>query len=204
LRPDYLTAATCRFWIITPAFLQRSIDMVGFPSLRAWADKILDLSLPVLITGVTLLVFIQVLLRYIFNAPLMGIEELLIFPTTWLYMCGAIKASSEKTQIVARVLEIFFRRQKIVYLLRAIAAFFAGVVLIWLIRWGWDYFTYVLRVWKESPTLYIPTFWYEGLVFFALAFIFAFTVLEVVEYLKLYRATPQSVLVAKLEEREDA
>lgn len=178
--------------------------MAGTLNPRVWTDKFLDLFLPVLITGVTLLVFIQVLLRYVFNAPLMGIEELLLFPTTWLYMCGAVKASSEKTQIVARVLEIFLKRQKSVYLLRAIAAVFAGGVLIWLTKWGWDYFKYVLRVWKESPVLYIPTFWYEGLVFVALAFIFIFTVLEVADYVKLYRGTPADVLVAKLGEREDA
>lgn len=171
---------------------------------RIWVDRFLDLALPILIMGVTLLVFVQVLLRYVFNAPLMGIEELLLFPTTWLYLCGAIKASSEKTQIVARVFEIFLKRQKSVYLLRMIAAVLSGGVLSWLTKWGWDYFRYVLRVWKESPVLYIPTFWYEGVMFIALCFIFVFTVLELLDYLKLYKATPSDLMVAKLGEREDA
>ena len=154
------------------------------------ADAFLDICLPVVISGVTLLVFIQVLLRYVLNMPLMGIEELLLFPTTWLYMLGAVKASSEKTQIVARVLEIFLKRQRAVYLLRAVAAVLSGGVLVWLIRWGYDFFKYSLRIWKESPTLYIPTFWYEGVVFLSLIFILAYTVCEVIEYAKLYRATP--------------
>lgn len=154
------------------------------------ADKLLDLCLPVIISGVTLLVFVQVLLRYVLNMPLMGIEELLLFPTTWLYMLGAIKASSEKTQIVARVLEIFLKKQRSVYLLRAVAAVLSGGVLIWLIKWGYDFFKYSLRMWKESPTLYIPTFWYEGVVFVSLIFILAYTVCEVIEYATLYRATP--------------
>ena len=154
------------------------------------ADKLLDLCLPVIISGVTLLVFVQVLLRYVLNMPLMGIEELLLFPTTWLYMLGAIKASSEKTQIVARVLEIFLKKQRSVYLLRAVAAVLSGGVLIWLIKWGYDFFKYSLRMWKESPTLYIPTFWYEGVVFVSLIFILAYTVCEVIEYAKLYRTTP--------------
>jgi TRAP-type C4-dicarboxylate transport system, small permease component len=171
---------------------------------RVWVDKFLDLALPILIMGVTLLVFVQVLLRYVFNAPLMGIEELLLFPTTWLYLCGAIKASSEKTQIVARVLEIFLKRQKSVYLLRVFAAVLSGVVLTWLTKWGWDYFRYVLKVWKESPVLYIPTFWYEGLMFISLCFILIFTAVEAIEYLKLYKATSPEVMVAKLGEREDA
>lgn len=178
--------------------------MAGTLNPRVWADKVLDLTLPVLITGVTLLVFVQVLLRYVFNAPLMGIEELLLFPTTWLYMCGAIKASSEKTQIVARVLEIFLKRQKNVYLLRAFAALLSGAVLTWLSKWGLDYFRYSLKVWKESPVLYIPTFWYEAFVFLALVLIVVFSVLEVIDYLKLYRATSRDVLVPKLGERDHA
>ena len=72
--------------------------------LRRGVDKLQDALLVVLITTVSLLVFVQVVLRYVFHAPLMGIEELLLFPTTWLFMIGAVKASSEKTQIVARVL----------------------------------------------------------------------------------------------------
>ncbi|MDL2267033.1 TRAP transporter small permease subunit [Desulfovibrio sp. OttesenSCG-928-G15] len=160
-------------------------------------DRLLDWSLPVLITSVTLLVFVQVLLRYVFNAPLMGIEELLMFPTTWLYMFGAIKASSEKTQIVARVLEIFLARQRSVYLLRAIGAAASTAVLLWVMKWGYDFFRYSLRVWKESPTLYIPTFWYEGVVFVSLVFILIYTICEVIECLSLYKNTPDSLLVEK-------
>ena len=171
--------------------------MAGKYNPLTWVDAFLDLSLPVLITGVALLVFIQVLLRYVFNAPLMGIEEMLMFPTTWLYMCGAVKASSEKTQIVARVVEIFLKRQRSVYLLRAIGAAASTVVLIWVMKWGYDFFRYSLRVWKESPTLYIPTFWYEGVVFFSLVFILIYTICEIAEYLTLYAKTSNDLLVEK-------
>ena len=47
----------------------------------------------VLTVAVALLVFIQVILRYVFKAPLMRIEELLLFPTIWLYMIGGVVAS---------------------------------------------------------------------------------------------------------------
>lgn len=157
----------------------------------------LDWALPVLITGVTLLVFIQVLLRYVFNAPLMGIEELMLFPTTWLYLFGAVKASSEKTQIVARVFEIFLKTQKSVYLLRAVAAAVSCVVLIWLTRWGYDYLKYTLRVQKESPTLYIPTIRYESAVFISFVLMLLYSLYEIVEYVKLYRATPHGQVVEK-------
>lgn len=155
-----------------------------------FVEDILDLALPVLITGVTLLVFIQVLLRYVFNAPLMGIEELLLFPATWLYMLGTIKASSEKTQIVARVVEIFLKRQRSVLLLRCLSAAVSSIVIGWSLRWAYDYFSYVLRMEKESPTLYIPTIYYEGVLFFTFIFLLLYTLCEVYEYARLYRETP--------------
>ena len=30
---------------------------------------------------------------------------------------------------------------------------------LWLLSWAWDYTQYAWRVWRESPTLYIPTFY---------------------------------------------
>ena len=31
----------------------------------------------------------------------------------------------------------------------------------WLTYWAWDFTKYSLRVWKESPTLYLPTFYVD-------------------------------------------
>jgi TRAP-type C4-dicarboxylate transport system permease small subunit len=150
-------------------------------ALRNAADGLMDWLLVILISIVALLVFVQVILRYIFHAPLMGIEELLLFPTTWLFMIGAVRASSEKTQIVARVLEVFLKTPRAISLVRTIASFFTCMVLLWLSYWGYDYFKYLLRMQKESPTLYLPTIWYEGTVFIALILMFVYSLIEMFE-----------------------
>jgi TRAP-type C4-dicarboxylate transport system permease small subunit len=80
------------------------------------AEKILSFLCILSLLLLCGLVCIQVLLRYVFRAPLMGIEELLLFPTTWLYLLGAVKASQEKSQIIARVLEIFLKKERSVYI----------------------------------------------------------------------------------------
>ena len=152
-------------------------------ALRRTVDKLQDILLVLLITVVASLVFVQVVLRYIFHAPLMGIEELLLFPTTWLFMIGAVKASSKKTQIVARVLEVFLKEPRSISSVRAIASFFTCSVLAWLIRWGYDYFKYLIRMKKESPTPYLPTIWYEGLVFVALILMFIYSFVELCEHI---------------------
>lgn len=57
-----------------------------------------------LIASVALMQFIQVVTRYVFEVPIMGLEESMVIPTVWLYMLGAVNASREDTQIRANVL----------------------------------------------------------------------------------------------------
>lgn len=173
-----------------------------FNTILYWAAKAQDVVLVFLMSFISILVFGQVVLRYVFKAPLMGIEELLLFPTTWAYLIGAIKASADKNQIVARVLEVFMRRQKSVYLVRAIAAALSGVVLIWLSYWGYDYLKYALRVQKESPTLFIPMIWSESLVFVSMACMTFYTIVEFFGHVRDFIRTPQDVLTQMEVEEE--
>ena len=70
-------------------------------------DKVLDWINVFSLLSVAVLMFVQVILRYVLKMPLMGIEELCYFPTVWLYLFAAVKASSERGQLVARVLKNF-------------------------------------------------------------------------------------------------
>ena len=63
------------------------------------AYKIQGVLLFITLLGIAILVFIQVILRYVLHHPLMGIEELLLFPTIWLYFLGSANASVEHTHI---------------------------------------------------------------------------------------------------------
>jgi TRAP-type C4-dicarboxylate transport system permease small subunit len=162
------------------------------------AEKILSFLCILSLLLLCGLVCIQVLLRYVFRAPLMGIEELLLFPTTWLYLLGAVKASQEKSQIIARVLEIFLKKERSVYILRTIASVLSTVVLVWLVYWGYDYWKYLIRMQKVSPMLFIPMIYSEALVFISLTLITFYTVIESFENYFLFRTTPADRLVKKV------
>lgn len=125
---------------------------------------------------------------------------MLLFPTTWAYLIGSIKASADKNQIVARVLEVFMKKQKTIYLVRTVASVLSGIVLIWLSYWGYDYLKYALRVQKESPTLFIPMIWSEALVFISMACMTFYTVLEFLEHLNSFVHTPKDMLAQTEEE----
>ncbi|WP_163337579.1 TRAP transporter small permease [Desulfopila sp. IMCC35008] len=138
-------------------------------------ERFFKYVLPLLISVVAAMEFYQVLMRYVFELPVMGLDELLIYPTLWLYLLGSVNAAREDTQIKANVLDVFLKTEKSRLVVRVIADIMSVTVSCWLTYWAWDYFKYARRVWKESPTLYIPTFWAECSLFIGLTLMTAYS-----------------------------
>ncbi len=144
-------------------------------------ERFFKYTLTILISTVAAMEFYQVIMRYIFEIPVMGLEETLVYPTLWLYFLGSVNASREDTQIKANVLDVFLKTERASLIVRVIADLMSVIVSAWLTYWAWDYFRYALRVWKESPTLYIPTFWAECSVFVGLVLMTVFAIVYLVK-----------------------
>jgi len=140
-------------------------------------EKFFKYILPLLISIVAVMQFYQVLMRYVFELPVMGLDELVVYPTLWLYLLGSVNAAREDTQIKANVLDVFLKSDRSRLVVRVIADFMSVIVSCWLTYWAWDYFLYAKKVWKESPTLYIPTFWAECSLFIGLALMTCYSAL---------------------------
>ena len=138
-------------------------------------EKFFKYILPLLISIVAVMQFYQVLMRYVFELPVMGLDELVVYPTLWLYLLGSVNAAREDTQIKANVLDVFLKTDRSRLIVRVIADSFSVIVSCWLTYWAWDYFLYAKKVWKESPTLYIPTFWAECSLFVGMALMTCYT-----------------------------
>ncbi len=138
-------------------------------------ERFFRYTLTALITSVAAVQFYQVVMRYVFETSVMGLEEILVYPTLWLYFLGSVNASREDTQIKANVLDVFLTTARARLIVRVIADSMALLVSCWLTYWAWDYFRYAVRVWKESPTLYIPTVYAESALFIGLVLMTIFT-----------------------------
>ncbi len=131
-------------------------------------------TLTALISAVALFQFAQVITRYVLGIPVMGMEEVAIYPVMWLYMIGAVNAARDNTQIKANVLDIFLHTERARHILQMIAEVLSLAISSWLTWWAWDYFKYANRVQKETPTLYLPTFYYECALFISMVLITAY------------------------------
>lgn len=138
-------------------------------------NRTFSVLLTVLICLVALGQFVQVITRYVLEIPVMGLEESLLYPTLWLYMLGAVNASRENTHIRANVLEIFLSTERQHQVLAIIGEVISLAVGLWLTSWAWDFWKYSQRVWRESPTLYLPTFYVDAALFIGLVLMMVFT-----------------------------
>ncbi|SDJ30872.1 TRAP transporter small permease [Aliiruegeria lutimaris] len=128
--------------------------------------------------------FVQVITRYVLQIPVMGLEETMLYPTVWLYMLGAVNASRENTHIRANVLEIWLTTKRQHTVLAIVGEIISLIVGLWLLSWAWDFTRYSWRVWKESPTLYIPTFYSDISLFIGLALMMLYTALHLLRHIR--------------------
>ncbi len=147
-------------------------------------NRYFGILLTAMICFVALGQFVQVITRYVLEIPVMGLEESLLFPTMWLYMLGAVNASRENTHIRANVLEIFLSTEKAHTILAIIGEICSLVIGCWLTYWAWDFIKYSHRVWKESPTLYIPTFYLDVSLLLGLIAMMLYTLMHLFQHIK--------------------
>lgn len=156
-------------------------------------DKTAKIVLTVLLLAIASLEFVQVVTRYVFHAPMRGLEDILLYPVLWSYIVGSINASREDTQIRANVLEVFLKSETAKKVQLIIADIITLLIGLWLAYWAWDFVEYSLRVQKESPTLYIPTIYADVALFIGLVLMCIFDVVNIIKGIRRFGNNTEEV-----------
>lgn len=101
----------------------------------------------------------QVIARYVLHANLMGIEEVMVFPMIWLYMLGGCNASCEKSHIECGILTLYIKKERSILIFEAVKRTLCFVILAWICRWSFFFFSYSLKTWKLADITYAPLFY---------------------------------------------
>lgn len=147
---------------------------------RLWQflSDIEGLVLSIVLAIVTLMVVFQVILRYVFRAPLMGIEEMLLLPMAWLYAISAAHASQQRAHIDCGIITLYIKRPFTMKLLKVFRSGVSLGITLWLLRWAYWFFTYAMRINKVSPMVNMPMVWMESSVFFGYLLMSFFQLVE--------------------------
>lgn len=135
-----------------------------------------------------LLIVVEVILRYVLKAPLMGIEELMLVPTIWLYMLGGADASYERSHIECGILTLYIKKERTVCIFQLFKTGISLLLLLWLTRWGWHYLNYSLKLGKVSDMLYIPMVICEGAMFVGYLLMSLYALRDVVQAVQNFRS----------------
>lgn len=135
-----------------------------------------------LVLGTASLVVIQVFMRYVLQTPLMGIEELLLFPAIWMYMLGGASASLERTHIECGIMTLYIKRPLTMKLFNLMKGLLSAGIGAWLLYWAYWYFEYAMRVKKTSAILHIPLVIAQSSLFIGILLMVIYALVECYDY----------------------
>ena len=65
----------------------------------------------VVMLWITVAIFVQIILRYIFHAPLFGIEEIVILTAAWLYFIGVAYTTKTEGHVKVDIINLFSKNR---------------------------------------------------------------------------------------------
>lgn len=129
--------------------------------------------------------FAQVILRYVLGTTILGLNELILIPTIWMYFIGASYASAEGTHISADILQVYLRSNRAKLVVRTIVSTISlavGLILSW---WACLYIQHSLDRPGTTPVFGLP------LIIVQVAVIVGFILMTFYTAVELYRTIAQ-------------
>ena len=107
---------------------------------------------------VSTLMVAEILARYVFNYPMLWLEEPILIAVIWLYLIGAAMATRDRTHITASIIHLLVKNPQKLRIVKALSAFIAFVLSGYFIYWSSDLFLTGLRQPITTPILAIPLY----------------------------------------------
>lgn len=154
----------------------------------------------------TVAVFIEVIMRYFFKAPLVGIEELAAYVAFWLYFIGGSYGAYERSHISADLSQLFFK-DKINYAKsHAITSLISAFAALYSLSWAYDYVKWGWVMNEQSRATFLgntyPVFFFQSSIFVGLTLMSFYFFVEFSQWFKaafVDHRVPENLLAAREE-----
>lgn len=156
-------------------------------------DTFLGKALKVSIILVTLLVVgamtLQVLIRYFLPLPLYGLDEFTGHSAVWLYMLGASYGAYSSNHIKADLLDLFKLPQRVQQYIQIAGNALCIIFSYFFISWSWNYVQWSIAKNEVTPSLHIPTVFFQVSIFLASLLLLLFFIKELVSNVAAIKTT---------------
>ncbi len=127
---------------------------------------------------------VEVVARYIFHSPIVGLEELAAYVVFWLYFTGGSYGAYERSHISADLSQLFLKNPVSYARAHVVSSFISTAVCVYAIPWGWEYFKWgrdmnelsnATFLGETYPVMYFQAAVPVGIVLMAFYFFMEFT-----------------------------
>lgn len=108
-----------------------------------------------------------IVMRSALNAPMLGLEEVILFSVMWLYMMGAALASRERSHLSADFVAVFVNNARTRNALHLLATLISLIMVIAFVVWSYDLLSWGLERQQSTPVFQLPLYLSQGSLFAA-------------------------------------
>lgn len=124
------------------------------------ADRVLvRLIQPILIAVgllVAVLLAVGIFSRAFLNAPIFGLEEIMLLAIMWFYMLGASLASRERSHLTADFVGVVSSNPKVIRGAAILSTAISLLAAVMFVRWSWSLLAFGLERGQSTPVFGIP------------------------------------------------
>jgi TRAP-type C4-dicarboxylate transport system permease small subunit len=147
-------------------------------------DTLIEKALIVVIILITIVVVtsmtLQVCGRYFLPLPFHGLDEFTGHTAVWFYMLGAAYSALKSDHIKADMLDIFRIPVKAQYYISLLASLVSIIISGFMIVWSYNYVQWSISRHEVTPSLHIPTVYFQVAILVGAILLFVFFLKELV------------------------
>ena len=136
--------------------------MFSLNSLIGLIDKILTMIvIPVVVVlsiAIASMLAWGIFSRSLLNAPVFGLEELVLISAMWLYMLGAVLAAKDRSHLTADFVSVIFKNEKLIAGFAILATTISIVMALYFVSWSYELMDWSLKKAQITPVFKLP--WY--------------------------------------------
>jgi len=153
--------------------------------IRIWKGLIYFQRAVMIIAGcaVAVLIFIEVMLRYVFGSPLFGVEELVCMIAMWLYFIGASYGAFERSHIKAELVHLWFKTPRSRAAVDSVSSLITLSLALIMVGWSFPYFVWGITEGETSQALLLPMVLSQSAIFVGAILMALYFLAEFIDHL---------------------
>lgn len=136
--------------------------MFSLNSLIELIDKLLTIIVIPIVVALSLAVAGMlawgIFSRSMLNAPVFGLEELVLISAMWLYMLGAVLAAKDRSHLTADFVSVVFKNEKVIAGFAVLATVISIIMAVYFVSWSYELLAWSLKKAQITPVFKLP--WY--------------------------------------------